>query len=72
MSAGSHSAVLLEQVVDELKVYAGGCYIDCTFGRGGHSGLILSRLGARGQLVGIDRDARKLWPDFTARSASRC
>jgi len=56
VSLRSHAAVLLEQAVDELKVRAGGSYIDCTFGRGGHSGLILTRLGARGRLVGIDRD----------------
>ncbi len=58
MSAGSHTAVLLQEAVDELKVRADGCYIDCTFGRGGHSELILARLGGRGRLVAIDRDPR--------------
>ena len=56
MSLGSHAAVLLEQAVEGLKVRADGAYVDCTFGRGGHSRLILSRLGSRGRLIALDRD----------------
>jgi 16S rRNA (cytosine1402-N4)-methyltransferase len=56
VSGGSHNAVLLEQAVDGLKVRGGGCYVDCTFGRGGHSRLILARLGKAGRLVALDRD----------------
>ncbi len=56
MSLGSHTAVLLERAVEELKVRADGLYVDCTFGRGGHSRLILSRLGNRGRLIALDRD----------------
>ena len=56
MSFGSHTAVLLERAVEELKVRADGIYVDCTFGRGGHSRMILSRLGERGRLVALDRD----------------
>ena len=56
MSEGSHTAVLLEQAVTELKVRSDGIYVDCTFGRGGHSRRILSRLGPEGRLVAIDRD----------------
>ena len=56
MSEGSHTTVLLEQAVDGLNVRSDGTYIDCTFGRGGHSRLILARLGARGRLVALDRD----------------
>jgi 16S rRNA (cytosine1402-N4)-methyltransferase len=52
----SHTAVLLERAVEELKVRAGGVYVDCTFGRGGHSRLILSRLGNGGRLIALDRD----------------
>ena len=56
MSGGSHTAVLLEQAVDGLKVRSDGCYVDCTFGRGGHSRLILARLGRAGRLIALDRD----------------
>ena len=56
MSEGSHTAVLLEQAVEGLKVRGDGCYVDCTFGRGGHSRLILARLGRAGRLLALDRD----------------
>ena len=56
MSGGSHTAVLLEQAVEGLKVRGDGCYVDCTFGRGGHSRLILARLGRAGRLLALDRD----------------
>jgi len=46
----------LEQAVDGLKVRGDGCYVDCTFGRGGHSRMILARLGSAGRLVALDRD----------------
>jgi 16S rRNA (cytosine1402-N4)-methyltransferase len=46
----------LEQAVDGLKVHGDGCYVDCTFGRGGHSRLILARLGRAGRLLALDRD----------------
>jgi len=56
VSEGSHAAVLLEEAVDGLNVRADGIYVDCTFGRGGHSRLILARLGRRGRLIALDRD----------------
>ena len=56
MSFGSHTAVLLERAVEELRVRSEGTYVDCTFGRGGHSRMILSRLGARGRLIALDHD----------------
>jgi 16S rRNA (cytosine1402-N4)-methyltransferase len=56
VSGGSHTAVLLEEAVDGLKVRGDGCYVDCTFGRGGHSRLILARLGKTGRLIALDRD----------------
>ena len=56
MSVGSHTPVLLERAVEELKVRADGVYVDCTFGRGGHSRAILARLGSRGRLIALDRD----------------
>ncbi len=51
-----HAPVLLKEAVDALNVRDAGIYVDCTFGRGGHSRLILSRLGADGRLVALDRD----------------
>jgi 16S rRNA (cytosine1402-N4)-methyltransferase len=56
VSEGSHTAVLLEQAVEGLKVRGDGCYVDCTFGRGGHSRAILAQLGRAGRLVALDRD----------------
>jgi 16S rRNA (cytosine1402-N4)-methyltransferase len=56
VSVRSHRAVLLDRAVEELKVRADGTYVDCTFGRGGHSRMILSRLGAGGRLIALDRD----------------
>jgi len=56
VSVGSHSPVLLEAAVDSLQVRPDGIYVDCTFGRGGHSREILARLGKRGRLIALDRD----------------
>ena len=56
MSVGSHTPVLLEAAVDSLQVRQDGIYVDCTFGRGGHSREILARLGKRGCLIALDRD----------------
>jgi len=52
----AHTAVLLDEAVDALAVRPDGVYVDCTFGRGGHSRLILSRLGPNGRLIALDRD----------------
>jgi len=56
VSPGSHSPVLLHAAVTSLKVRPDGIYVDCTFGRGGHSREILARLGTRGRLIAMDRD----------------
>lgn len=56
MVAAEHRAVLLQEAVEALNVKPGGIYIDGTFGRGGHSALILERLGADGRLIGFDKD----------------
>lgn len=56
MSALSHIPVLLEESLDALAVRGDGCYLDATFGRGGHSRRILSRLGENGALFALDRD----------------
>ncbi|WP_374591670.1 16S rRNA (cytosine(1402)-N(4))-methyltransferase RsmH [Aquabacterium sp.] len=51
-----HRTVLLHEAVESLVTTADGVYLDGTFGRGGHSRLILSRLSPRGRLLAIDRD----------------
>ncbi len=51
-----HTTVLLDEAVNGLNIREDGIYIDGTFGRGGHSRLILSHLGAKGKLIAIDRD----------------
>jgi len=56
MGAVEHRTVLLQEAVDALAVHPNGTYIDGTFGRGGHSRLILDRLGAQGRLLGFDKD----------------
>jgi 16S rRNA (cytosine1402-N4)-methyltransferase len=48
--------VLLHEAVDALALKSDGVYVDGTFGRGGHSRLILSGLGNKGRLIAMDRD----------------
>jgi 16S rRNA (cytosine1402-N4)-methyltransferase len=58
-----HRTVLLDEAVDALQLdgeRANGLYIDGTFGRGGHSRLILSRLGAQGRLLAFDKDPQAI------------
>lgn len=55
-----HITVLLEEAVDALDIKANGVYVDGTFGRGGHSRLILSRLNEQGRLIVLDRDPRAI------------
>ncbi len=59
-SAPDHITVLLHEAVDGLALKEDGIYIDATFGRGGHSRLILSKLSANGRLIAIDRDPRAI------------
>jgi len=51
-----HNPVLLQESVDALAIKEGGVYVDVTFGGGGHSKEILSRLGKNGKLFGFDQD----------------
>ena len=51
----NHTTVLLNEAVEALQV-SEGVYVDATFGRGGHSRLILSQLSPSGQLIAFDRD----------------
>ena len=57
MAENYHIPVLLEESVSLLDVKPDGCYVDLTFGGGGHSRKILSMLGDEGRLYGFDRDA---------------
>ncbi|MBR1448984.1 MAG: 16S rRNA (cytosine(1402)-N(4))-methyltransferase RsmH [Prevotella sp.] len=52
-----HVSVLLKESVDGLAIQPDGIYVDVTFGGGGHSREILSRLGEQGHLYGFDQDA---------------
>lgn len=52
-----HTPVLLSESVDGLSINPDGVYVDVTFGGGGHSRQILSRLGRSGRLVAFDQDA---------------
>lgn len=60
-----HTTVLLHEAVDALVHSPDGYYVDGTYGRGGHSRLILSKLSAAGRLLAIDRD-----PDAVAHATS--
>jgi 16S rRNA (cytosine1402-N4)-methyltransferase len=57
---GEHRPVLLEEAVAALVIKPGGVYVDGTFGRGGHSRLILERVGPAGRLIGFDKDQAAL------------
>ena len=54
---GYHVPVLLKESVDGLRINPEGIYVDVTFGGGGHSREILSRLGSKGHLYSFDQDA---------------
>ena len=56
----SHTSVLLEECLNGLSIVPGGVYIDGTFGRGGHSREILTKLGRGGRLIGIDKDPKAI------------
>ncbi len=61
MSSGAqHRTVLLHEAVAALEVGAAGVYVDGTFGRGGHSRMILERLGPQGRLLALDRDPQAI------------
>ena len=52
----THRTVLLNEAVAALRILPDGHYIDATFGRGGHSRLILSMLSSQGSLTAFDKD----------------
>ncbi|OYY73459.1 MAG: 16S rRNA (cytosine(1402)-N(4))-methyltransferase [Gammaproteobacteria bacterium 28-57-27] len=61
-----HLPVMLDEVLAALDIQSAGVYVDATFGRGGHSGAILQRLGTEGRLIALDRD-----PSAVAEAQSR-
>ena len=58
--ASTHNPVLLKQVLEGLNIRHDGIYVDCTFGRGGHSTAILKQLDENGRLFVFDRDPRAI------------
>ncbi len=52
----SHKPVLLAEVLTGLNLQSEGIYVDCTFGRGGHTKAILNHLGVQGKLLAFDQD----------------
>ena len=60
MSSNAHVPVLLGPVLNGLRIKGDGCYVDGTFGRGGHSYAILEQLNANGRLIAIDRDPQAI------------
>jgi 16S rRNA (cytosine1402-N4)-methyltransferase len=52
-----HVPVMLQEAIDALDIKPNGIYVDCTFGGGGHSKAILSKLSPEGKLVAFDQDA---------------
>ena len=60
-----HVPVMLQQVIEGLKINPSGVYVDCTFGGGGHSKAILDKLNEKGKLIAFDQDeeAKKNLPD---------
>jgi len=56
MVGSPHATVLLHEAIEALQLKADGVYVDGTFGRGGHSRLILEKLGPHGRLIALDKD----------------
>ncbi len=56
--AWSHTTVMRDEAIDALVTAPGGVYLDATYGRGGHTRALLSRLAPQARVLGIDRDPR--------------
>lgn len=52
----NHQSVLLDEVIDGLAIKPDGIYVDGTLGGAGHAGVVCSKLGAAGRMIGIDQD----------------
>ena len=55
-STWQHTTVLLKEAIEALLTRTDATYVDATFGRGGHSRLLLSKLGPQGRLIAFDKD----------------
>ncbi|MBB5018845.1 16S rRNA (cytosine1402-N4)-methyltransferase [Chitinivorax tropicus] len=64
-----HRTVLLQEAVEALAIKSDGVYVDGTFGRGGHSRLILSKLGPAGRLIAFDKDPQAIAEAATLQDA---
>ncbi len=67
-----HTTVLLHEAVDALAVKPDGIYVDGTFGRGGHSRLILEQLGKSGKLIAFDKDPAAVMAGQAIKDARFC
>jgi len=59
-SMTTHIPVMQKEVLEFLNLKPGNCVVDCTLGTGGHSSEILRKIGPKGYVIGIDRDADSL------------
>lgn len=55
-----HVSVLLNELIENLKIKENGIYVDCTLGGGGDSFEILKHLSKDGKIVGIDQDIKAI------------
>lgn len=60
MWCGIHEPVMVSEVLEAMQVHQGGTYVDGTLGSGGHALAVLSAMGGRGRLLGLDCDAEAL------------
>lgn len=67
----AHQTVLKQEAVAALSIDSAGCYIDATFGRGGHSRAILEQLGASGKLLVLDKDPEAIAVANSLRASDR-
>ena len=51
-----HKPVMLKELIEAINIDQDGCYIDGTYGRGGHSAAVLAQLSAQGRLIAYDKD----------------
>lgn len=56
MTQAAHQPVLLEAAMSALDIRPSGCYVDATYGRGGHSGAMLGAIGEAGRVIAFDQD----------------